>query len=77
MRLIDTSGGRILFDGQEIGAIAAKKLPSWHIASAFRWCSRTPPDSLDPRFTAQRAIADALLVAIPRRRCRLCIVGQC
>src|SRR5688572_21213166 len=42
MRLIDKTDGRILFDGQDIGAIPAKKFAKLALRKPSRWCSRTP-----------------------------------
>lgn len=61
MRLIDKTDGTILFDGQDIGEIPANafaRLPlRWRIQMVFQ----DPTDSLNPRFTAARAIADPIL----------------
>ena len=44
MRLIDASPvAASMFDGQDIGAIPAKKFARCRCASASRWCSRTRP----------------------------------
>src|SRR5262249_15605519 len=62
MRLIDKSDGVIMFDGEDIGAIAAKafaKLPLRR--GRIQMVSQAPTDSLNPRFTAARAIADPIL----------------
>ena len=60
MRLIDKSDGVIMFDGEDIGEIPAKKFrccPRQRIQMVFQ----DPTDSLNPRFTAARAIADPIL----------------
>ena len=61
MRLIDKSDGRILFDGQDIGAIPAKKFAKLALRKRIQMVFQDPTDSLNPRFTAQRAIADPIL----------------
>jgi peptide/nickel transport system ATP-binding protein len=61
MRLIDMSHGRIVFDGQDIGAIPAKKFARLPMRKRIQMVFQDPTDSLNPRFTAARAIADPLL----------------
>ncbi len=43
MRLLDQTSGRIVFDGDEIGAICPMPLRGCRCARASRWCSRTRP----------------------------------
>jgi peptide/nickel transport system ATP-binding protein len=61
MRLLDPTSGSILFNGEDIGAIPARNFArsKWrrHIQMVFQ----DPTDSLNPRYTAARAIADPLL----------------
>ena len=61
MRLIDASGGSILFDGQDIGAIPANKFATLPLRKRIQMVFQDPTDSLNPRFTAARAIADPIL----------------
>jgi peptide/nickel transport system ATP-binding protein len=61
MRLIDKSGGVINFDGQDIGAIPAKKFARLPLRKRIQMVFQDPTDSLNPRFTAARAIADPIL----------------
>jgi peptide/nickel transport system ATP-binding protein len=61
MRLIDASDGRIVFDGQDIGAIPAKKFARLPLRKRIQMVFQDPTDSLNPRFTAARAIADPIL----------------
>ncbi len=61
MRLIDASGGSIIFDGQDIGAIPAKKFATLPLRKRIQMVFQDPTDSLNPRFTAARAIADPIL----------------
>ena len=61
MRLIDKSDGRITFDGQDIGAIPAKRFAKLPMRKRIQMVFQDPTDSLNPRFTAVRAIADPIL----------------
>jgi len=61
MRLIDSSGGSIVFDGQDIGAIPAKRFARLPLRKRIQMVFQDPTDSLNPRFTAARAIADPIL----------------
>ena len=60
-RLLDVTDGSILFDGAEIGKVPARRFglapQRVHIQVVFQDAT----DSLNPRFTAFRAIADPLL----------------
>jgi peptide/nickel transport system ATP-binding protein len=61
MRLIDKSDGIIMFDGEDIGAIAAKDFAKLPLRKRIQMVFQDPTDSLNPRFTAARAIADPIL----------------
>jgi len=61
MRLIDKSDGVIMFDGEDIGAIAAKAFAKLPLRKRIQMVFQDPTDSLNPRFTAARAIADPIL----------------
>jgi peptide/nickel transport system ATP-binding protein len=61
MRLIDATDGLIQFDGEDIGAIPAKKFATMPIRKRIQMVFQDPTDSLNPRFTAARAIADPIL----------------
>jgi peptide/nickel transport system ATP-binding protein len=61
MRLIDKTDGTILFDGEDIGAIPAKKFAKLPMRRRIQMVFQDPTDSLNPRFTAARAIADPIL----------------
>src|SRR5437879_3564316 len=61
MRLIDKSDGLIMFDGEDIGAIPAKNFAKLPLRRRIQMVFQDPTDSLNPRFTAARAIADPLL----------------
>jgi peptide/nickel transport system ATP-binding protein len=61
MRLLDHTTGSIKFDGQDIGAIPAKKFARLDMRKRIQMVFQDPTDSLNPRFTAARAIADPIL----------------
>jgi peptide/nickel transport system ATP-binding protein len=61
MRLIDTTDGLIKFDGDDIGAIPAKEFARLPLRKRIQMVFQDPTDSLNPRFTAARAIADPIL----------------
>ena len=61
MRLIDPSDGTITFDGEDIGAIPAKRFAALPLRKRIQMVFQDPTDSLNPRFTAARAIADPIL----------------
>ncbi|MBM3526790.1 MAG: ABC transporter ATP-binding protein [Alphaproteobacteria bacterium] len=61
MRLIDKTEGTILFDGEDIGEIPAKAFARLPLRKRIQMVFQDPTDSLNPRFTAARAIADPIL----------------
>jgi peptide/nickel transport system ATP-binding protein len=61
MRLLDQTSGRIMFDGEEIGAILPNAFARLPLRKSIQMVFQDPTDSLNPRFTAARAIADPLL----------------
>jgi peptide/nickel transport system ATP-binding protein len=61
MRLIDQTSGRIHFDGHEIGCIMPSAFARLPLRKSIQMVFQDPTDSLNPRFTAARAIADPLL----------------
>ena len=61
MRLIDKTDGVIMFDGEDIGAIPAKRFAKLPMRKRIQMVFQDPTDSLNPRFTAARAIADPIL----------------
>ena len=61
MRLTDPTGGTIIFDGEDIGAIPAKSFARLPLRKRIQMVFQDPTDSLNPRFTAARAIADPIL----------------
>ena len=61
MRLIDQTSGRIVFDGEEIGAIRPNAFARLPLRKSIQMVFQDPTDSLNPRFTAARAIADPIM----------------
>jgi peptide/nickel transport system ATP-binding protein len=61
MRLLDPTSGSILFDGQDIGAMPAKGFAGSALRRRIQMVFQDPTDSLNPRYSAERAIADPLL----------------
>jgi oligopeptide/dipeptide ABC transporter ATP-binding protein len=60
-RLIDVSDGSIRFDGDEIGGMPARQFALTPRRAQIQMVFQDATDSLNPRFTAFRAIADPLL----------------
>ena len=60
-RLIDPSSGNIVFAGNEIGEIPARRFARTSQRAAIQMVFQDAGESLHPRFTAARAIADPLL----------------
>ena len=61
MRLLDQTSGRIVFDGEEIGAILPNAFARLPLRKRIQMVFQDPTDSLNPRFTAARAIADPIM----------------
>ena len=61
MRLLDQTSGLIQFEGEDIGGIAPSAFARLTQRSRIQMVFQDPTDSLNPRFTAARAIADPLL----------------
>jgi len=61
MRLLDKSSGSIVFDGEDIGEIPASKFAKLDLRRRIQMVFQDPTDSLNPRFTAVRAIADPIM----------------
>ena len=73
MRLIDKTSGLIQFDGEDIGEIPARQFATLPQRKRIQMVFQDPTDSLNPRYTAARAIADPILRlggAISRRGLR-------
>jgi peptide/nickel transport system ATP-binding protein len=61
MRLLDQTSGRIQFDGDEIGAILPNAFARLPLRKSIQMVFQDPTDSLNPRFTAARAIVDPIM----------------
>jgi peptide/nickel transport system ATP-binding protein len=61
MRLIEMTEGVIMFDGEDIGAILPQRFAKLPLRKRIQMVFQDPTDSLNPRFTAARAIADPIL----------------
>jgi peptide/nickel transport system ATP-binding protein len=61
MRLLDQTSGRIVFDGDEIGAILPNAFARLPLRKNIQMVFQDPTDSLNPRFTAARAIVDPIM----------------
>jgi peptide/nickel transport system ATP-binding protein len=61
MRLLDQTSGRIMFDGEEIGGVMPNAFARLPQRKSIQMVFQDPTDSLNPRFTAVRAIADPIL----------------
>src|SRR5512140_24137 len=61
MRLLDQTSGRIMFDGDEIGGIMPNAFARLPLRRSIQMVFQDPTDSLNPRFTAARAIADPIM----------------
>jgi oligopeptide/dipeptide ABC transporter ATP-binding protein len=60
-RLIDPTEGTILLDDEEISAVPARRFGRSPLRAQIQMVFQDATDSLNPRFTAFRAIADPLL----------------
>jgi peptide/nickel transport system ATP-binding protein len=61
MRLLDQTSGLIMFDGDEIGGILPKDFARLPLRKSIQMVFQDPTDSLNPRFTAARAIVDPIM----------------
>lgn len=61
MRLLDATSGSVVFDGEDIGQIPAKEFAKSPMRKRIQMVFQDPTESLNPRFTAARAIADPIL----------------
>src|SRR5205085_4231569 len=61
MRLIEKTDGVIMFGGEDIGEIPPKQFARLPLRKRIQMVFQDPTDSLNPRFTAARAIADPIL----------------
>jgi len=60
MRLIDTTAGTVTFNGVDLAKIPARSFASSPYRSRIQMVFQDPTESLNPRYTAARAIADPL-----------------
>ncbi len=63
MRLLDPTSGKIEFDGTDLATIPAREFSRSPFRRRIQMVFQDPTDSLNPRYTAARAIADPLLRA--------------
>ncbi|WP_029008790.1 dipeptide ABC transporter ATP-binding protein [Azospirillum halopraeferens] len=61
MRLLDPTSGSIRFAGQEVGTVPASRFARHPLRGKLQMVFQDPTDSLNPRWTAFRSIADPLL----------------
>src|SRR5947209_7687385 len=61
MRLLDQTSGRILFDGDEIGGMLPNGFARTPLRKSIQMVFQDPTDSLNPRFSAARAIVDPIM----------------
>ena len=61
MRLMDPTAGGIRFAGADIGAVPADRFARHPLRGKLQMVFQDPTDSLNPRWTAFRSIADPLL----------------
>ena len=61
MRLLDPTSGSIVFEGEDIGAVPAARFARHPLRPRIQMVFQDPTDSLNPRWTAARAIADPIL----------------
>ena len=61
MRLLEQTSGRISFKDADIGGIMPNAFARLALRSQIQMVFQDPTDSLNPRFTAARAIADPIL----------------
>ncbi len=61
-RLIDASEGRILFKGEDLGALPAKRFARTPQRGNIQMVFQDPTDSLNPRYTARDTIREPCLL---------------
>jgi oligopeptide/dipeptide ABC transporter ATP-binding protein len=67
-RLLDPTDGRIVFAGDDLAAIAARRFAKVPQRAAIQMVFQDPTDSLNPRFTAREAIREPLLLLTKGKR---------
>ncbi|MFT4096075.1 MAG: ABC transporter ATP-binding protein [Rhodoblastus sp.] len=68
MRLIDPTAGRIVFGGEDIGAVPARDFARHEKRAKLQMVFQDATESLNPRYTAARAIADPILRLGPKMK---------
>ncbi len=66
-RLLDTSSGRIVFDGIDLAEMPAARFARSAQRNAIQMVFQDPTDSLNPRFTARQTIAEPLALLTAER----------
>lgn len=66
-RLLDTTEGRIFFDGVDLAAIPAAGFAGLPQRAAIQMVFQDPTDSLNPRYTARETIAEPLALLAGQR----------
>jgi len=61
MRLLDPTSGQIVFNGTDIAGVPAAGFARHPLRGKLQMVFQDPTDSLNPRWTAERSIADPLL----------------
>ncbi len=59
-RLLDTTEGRIVFDGRDLADMPARRFAQVPQRAAIQMVFQDPTDSLNPRYTARETIAEPL-----------------
>jgi len=57
-RLLDASDGRIVFGGEDLAGVPAKRFATMPQRAAIQLVFQDPTDSLNPRYTARETIAE-------------------
>jgi len=66
-RLLDTTEGRIFFDGVDLAAVPAAGFARQPQRAAIQMVFQDPTDSLNPRYTARETIAEPLALLTRQR----------
>ncbi len=61
MRLLDATSGEILFEGEDIATAPSAAFPKHPLRRKLQMVFQDPTDSLNPRYTGGRCIADPIL----------------
>ncbi len=66
-RLLDTTEGRIVFDGRDLAEMPARRFAQAAERAAIQMVFQDPTDSLNPRYTARETIAEPLRLLSAQR----------